>query len=356
MKNRSFAFYWALAAVVLVAVLWFFKPILFPFLLGFVLAYIFNPLVDKFVALKFPRLLVVSTIILLFFCFVGVIGLTVAPLFYEELIYFLQQIPGYLRRVRPWLESLQESAFYQFVQEQTAEASQDYIKTAVAKVSAWISVQVQALISGGVNFLGSLPLFFLTPVVTFYLLADWHKMLATVQSFIPKRSYKTVHNIAVRIDTTLAGFIRGQMLVCLSLATFYGVLLPLTGLKFGFILGVLVGLLSFIPYVASLGGLVVAMLLSAVQFWPDYGSIFLVMGVFLAGQALEGNVLTPYLVGERIGLHPVWVLFALLALGFLWGFVGVILAVPLAAIASVLLREALARYKKSSFYLNKKTP
>jgi predicted PurR-regulated permease PerM len=175
-------------------------------------------------------------------------------------------------------------------------------------------------------------------------------MLNTVDGWIPVHQRETVHQLAREADAAIAGFVRGQTAVCLVLGSFYAVALTLSGLNFGMLIGLISGLITFIPYVGSMTGLVLSMGVAVAQFWPEWVPIVIVLGIFLAGQFLEGNVLSPKLVGERVGLHPVWVIFALLAFGYLFGFVGLLVAVPLAATIGVLARFALRRYLHSSFY------
>jgi len=193
-----------------------------------------------------------------------------------------------------------------------------------------------------------------TPVVAFYLIYDWHRMIAAADSWIPVNQRDTVRALAHEVDAAIAGFVRGQSAVCLILGSFYAVALTMSGLNFGLLIGLISGLITFVPYVGSMTGLVLALGVAVAQFWPDYYSILLVLGIFLVGQFLEGNVLSPKLVGESTGLHPVWVIFALLAFGYLFGFVGLMVAVPLAATIGVLARFALRRYLESSLYTGEK--
>ena len=189
-----------------------------------------------------------------------------------------------------------------------------------------------------------------TPVVAFYLLYDWNRMVATVDNWIPLQHRETVHGLAREMDEAIAGFVRGQTGVCLILGSFYAVSLTLTGLSFGLLIGLVSGIITFIPYVGSMTGLVLAAGVAVAQFWPNYTPILLVLGIFFVGQFLEGYVLAPKLVGESVGLHPVWLMFALFAFGYLFGFVGLLIAVPLAAVIGVLVRFALRRYLESPFY------
>jgi len=189
-----------------------------------------------------------------------------------------------------------------------------------------------------------------TPVVAFYLIYDWHRMLSTVDGWVPVQNRDTVRSLAREIDAAISGFVRGQTAVCLILGSFYSAALTISGLNFGLLIGLISGLITFIPYVGSMTGLVLALGVAVAQFWPEYGSILIVLGIFLVGQFFEGNLLAPQLVGESVGLHPVWLIFALLAFGYLFGFVGLLVAVPLAATIGVLSRFALRRYLQSSFY------
>jgi predicted PurR-regulated permease PerM len=186
--------------------------------------------------------------------------------------------------------------------------------------------------------------------VAFYLLADWDHIVAKMDGWLPRDHAEEVRTIARDINTAMAGFIRGQGTVCLLLGVFYAAGLTLAGLKFGLAIGLGAGLLSFIPYIGALIGGVMAIGVGLVQFWPDWSAIAIIIGVFVAGQFIEGNFLSPKLVGGSIGLHPVWLMFALFAFSYVFGFVGLLLAVPMAAAAGVLVRYALSRYLKSRLY------
>jgi predicted PurR-regulated permease PerM len=189
-----------------------------------------------------------------------------------------------------------------------------------------------------------------TPIVAFYMLLDWHKMIATIDNLIPPRNREIVRTLTRQIDAAVAGFLRGQSLVCLCLGIWYGVGLSLIRLNFGLLIGISAGALSFIPYVGSLTALILSSVVAIVQGWPDWRLLAMSLFVILVGQFLEGNILSPKLVGESAGLHPVWLIFALLAFGSLFGFTGVITAVPFAAAAGVILRFAMQRYRESNFY------
>ena len=209
---------------------------------------------------------------------------------------------------------------------------------------------VGGLLQSGIALLNLVSLLFVTPVVTFYMLRDWDRMVATVDSWLPLSQRDTIRVIARDIDSAIAGFIRGQAMVCLILGGFYAVGLSLIGLNFGVLIGLTAGMLSFIPFVGSITGLILSVGVAIVQFWPDWTWIAATLGVFAFGQFVEGNILSPKLVGASVGLHPVWLMFALLAFSSLFGFVGLLLAVPLAAAVGVIARYALGRYMDSPLY------
>jgi predicted PurR-regulated permease PerM len=201
-----------------------------------------------------------------------------------------------------------------------------------------------------------LSLLVVTPVVAFYFLSDWPRMVAAVDNWVPRPQQQTIRVIGREINAAIAGFIRGQSAVCLILGAYYALALTIAGLNFGLLIGLIAGLITFIPYVGSLTGLVIGMSVAVAQFWPDYTSILIVLGIFLFGQFVEGNVLSPKLVGESVGLHPLWLIFALFAFAYLFGFVGLLLAVPLAAATGVLVRFALRRYLASPLYTGPPLP
>jgi predicted PurR-regulated permease PerM len=220
----------------------------------------------------------------------------------------------------------------------------------VGQGANWVATFAKSLWSGGKAVVSVLSLFIVTPVVAFYLLVDWDRMIATIDGWVPPRHRATVRQIGREIDHALSGFMRGQSALCLILGTFYAVGLWMIGLNFGLLIGMLAGLISFIPYVGSISGLVLALSVAMVQFLPDWTWVGATLMVFIVGQFVEGNILSPKLVGASVGLHPVWVMFALLAFGSLFGFTGLLLAVPLAAMIGVLMRFALHRYKQSDLY------
>jgi predicted PurR-regulated permease PerM len=226
----------------------------------------------------------------------------------------------------------------------------DMLAASSGDIVKWLGRFATGLVTQLEALANLMSLLLITPIVSFYLLRDWDDLVAKVDSWLPRAHLETIREQFREIDRTLAGFLRGQVTVCLILGAFYGIGLSLVGLDFGFIIGFATGLISFVPFFGMLIGFVVGLALAFAQF-DSWLSIGLVAAVFVAGQVIEGNFLTPKMVGERVGLHAVWVIFALLACGALFGFVGVLLAVPLAAVIGVLVRFGVARYLESPLYL-----
>ncbi len=340
--------FWLATLAVLVLMLWLLSDILLPFVAGAAIAYLLTPVTDRLERLGVNRLAAALSIITLVVMAIVIAILLVAPILGGQLSSFIDNIPGYVARLqsllsdpsRPWLQKILGASF-------SADKS---IGDLVTQGAGWLTAFLKSLWSGGRALVSLFSLVVVTPVVAFYLIFDWHRMIRTADSWIPVNQRETVRQLAREIDAAIAGFVRGQTAVCLVLGSFYAVALTLTGLNFGLLIGLLSGVITFIPYVGSMTGLILALGVAVAQFWPDYSSILMVLGVFLVGQFLEGNLLAPKLVGESVGLHPVWLIFALLAFGYLFGFVGLLVAVPLAATIGVLVRFALHRYRESSLY------
>jgi predicted PurR-regulated permease PerM len=341
-------FFWLAALLVVALMLWLLSEILLPFVAGLAIAYLLTPLTDRLERLGINRLtaaLLIITVVVLALIY---LILLVAPILAAQLSSFIESVPGYVTTLQgllsdpsqPWLRKLLGAGF-------NADKS---ISDLMTQGVGWLTSFLHSLWSGGRALVSLFSLVVVTPVVAFYLIYDWHRMINTVDRWIPLQHRDTVRGLAREIDTAISGFVRGQTGVCLILGSFYAVALTLIGLNFGLLIGLISGLITFIPYVGSMTGLVLSLAVAVAQFWPNYGSILMVLGVFLVGQFVEGNVLSPKLVGDSVGLHPVWLIFALLAFGYLFGFVGLLVAVPLAATIGVLSRFAMRRYLQSSFY------
>ncbi len=340
--------FWLAALVLFVLALWLLSDILLPFVAGLAIAYLLTPLTDRLERLGVNRLaaaLLIITVVVLALIY---LILLVAPFLGGQLSSFIESVPGYVAKLQallsdpslPWIQKLLGAGF-------SPDKSMGDLMT---QGVGWLTAFLHSLWSGGRALVSVFSLVVVTPVVAFYLIYDWHRMIRTVDGWIPVRQRDTVRALAREIDAAISGFLRGQTGVCLILGSFYALALTLTGLNFGLLIGLISGLITFVPYVGSMTGLVLSLGVAVAQFWPDYGSILMVLGIFLVGQFLEGYVLSPKLVGESVGLHPVWLIFALLAFGYLFGFVGLLVAVPLAATIGVLVRFALRQYLESSFY------
>lgn len=348
-KNTKF---WLLLAAALVVAAWILKPILLPFVAASVLAYFLDPAVERLAEKKVPRTLGTLLVLLGFVLSIVLLLLLIAPLIQSQVVALAHALPSYIQTVRDsitpsingWLEKLSPQDV-----EKLRDAAGAYAGSAVG----FAGDLVRKVVTQGFALFDIVTLLLITPIMAFYLLRDWPKVTKTVDELVPRKQHSTVRRALSEIDRTLSGFLRGQSLVCLSLAGIYGVGLTLVGLQYGATIGIIAGVLSFIPYVGSGFGLIVSMALAFIQF-DDWTSIGMVFGVFLFGQILEGYVLTPKLVGDRVGLHPAWIIFALFVGGALMSFTGILIAVPVAAVIGVLIRLAISKYKESSLYRGKK--
>jgi len=353
--------FWIGAFLLLVLLLWLFSGVLLPFAAGVALGYLLNPVVDRLEKLGFNRLgatLLIMTCLALVLVLISVL---IVPVLWRQLASFIEAFPAYAVKLEELVTAETERLSREYggvltqnfglgskASGELANATNDLVKQA----AQWAASFLKSLLTGGAALVSLMSLLVVTPVVIFYMLLDWDKMIATIDGLVPLRHRETVRALARDIDTALAGFLRGQALVCLFLGTWYGIGLSLIGLNFGLLIGLTAGILSFIPYVGSLTALVLSSTVAIVQGWPQWKLLVMSLGVVLIGQFLEGNILSPKLVGDSVGLHPLWLIFALLAFGSLFGFTGLITAVPLAAASGVILRFAVKRYRESNLYTN----
>lgn len=341
--------FWLGAFVLLLLFLWVFSGVLLPFVAGLALAYFLDPVADKLEHWGLNRLSATLIILLSFIMALLLVLVLAAPLLADQLGQLVKNLPGYVDRI----QTLIGGTGQQWIQDKFGHKLPDLQNSLggiVAQGITWAIGVIQSLWAGGQALLSIISLLVVMPVVAFYMLLDWDKMLVTVDNCLPRQHRETVHQLAHEIDRAVAGFIRGQAMVCLILGLFYAVGLTLIGLNFGLLIGLLAGFISFIPFVGSLTGLLLAVCVALVQFWPDWIMVAGVICVFAVGQFIEGNILSPKLVGRSVGLHPVWLMFSLFAFGYLMGFVGLLVAVPLAAAIGVLTRFAIRSYRASSIY------
>jgi predicted PurR-regulated permease PerM len=311
---------------------------------GAALAYLLDPVADRLEARGLSRVLATVLITLgLVLIFLFTLFLLI-PLLVDQVRVLIETSPQYFDSLRQWLGT----NFPDLFEEGTP------LRNALAQATDTIQSRAlgvfENVVAGGMALVDFLLVLFLAPVVAFYLLLDWDRMIAKIDGWLPRDHAPTIRDLARKIDRTLAGFVRGQGSVCLILGTFYAVALSLVGLQFGLVIGIFAGLISFIPFVGALLGGALSLGVALFQFWGEWQWIAAVAGIFMVGQAMEGNVLTPKLVGSSVGLHPVWLIFALSAFGSLMGFTGMLIAVPVAAVIGVMARFGLDQYMSGRLY------
>jgi predicted PurR-regulated permease PerM len=347
--QRQLAF-WVVALAALVLVLLVLRDILLPFVAGLALAYFLDPVADRLEKLGASRL-VATAVILATFILVFVLGmLVIVPALSQQVSRLAANFPSYVDALTRFIdESIPAWLKAHMAQgDQGAGGSASELAT---KGAAWTGTLLKTLWSGGMALVSVASLVIVTPVVAFYMLYDWDRMVQMVDNWLPRDHAPAIRQIARDIDVAMAGFIRGQGTVCILLGIFYAIGLTLAGLNFGLLIGFASGLLSFIPFVGAIVGLVASVGVALVQFWPDWVMVVVVAAIFGFGQFLEGNFLSPRLVGDSVGLHPVWLIFSLFAFGYLFGFVGMLVAIPLAAAIGVVTRFLLQMYLRSPLYL-----
>ncbi|MES0824652.1 AI-2E family transporter [Ruegeria sp. SCP11] len=336
--------YWGIAAAVFVLLLWALGDVLLPFVIGGAIAYFLDPIADRLENMGLSRMAATAIITV-----VGVLGfvlaiLMVVPALITQLIDLVEFMPSLVKQLRGFIEQQfpslldRESNSHQFLVslgETLQSKTGDVLQSVAASLGSAINVVVLMVI---------------VPVVAVYLLLDWDRMIARIGELLPRDHAPTIKRLASEIDDVLASFVRGMGTVCLILGTYYAVALMIVGLQFGLIVGFIAGLVTFIPYLGALIGGTLAIGLALFQFWGDWVHIALVAGIFALGQVTEGNFLTPKLVGHSVGLHPVWLLLALSVFGALFGFVGMLVAVPVAAALGVVARFLTSIYLDSRLY------
>ncbi|MGB7043734.1 MAG: AI-2E family transporter [Methylocella sp.] len=351
--------FWISAFLLLVLMLWLFSGVLLPFAAAVALGYLFDPVADRLERLGFNRLGATLLIMACFALVLVLIAVFIVPILWRQLASFIEALPAYAAKLEGLISAETERLSREYGGvlmrklglgntggAELANATHDL----VAQAAQWATSFLNSLLTGGAALISLISLLVVTPVVFFYMLLDWDKMIATIDGLVPLRHRETVRALAREINTAMEGFLRGQALVCLFLGAWYGIGLSLIGLNFGLLIGITAGVLSFVPYVGSLTALVLSPAVAIVQDWPQWKLLAMSLGVVLTGQFLEGTILSPKLVGASVGLHPVWLIFALLAFGSLFGFTGLITAVPFAAAAGVIMRFAVRRYRESNLY------
>lgn len=353
MKRESRFAFWIIGTVLLFAFLYLIRSVLLPFAVGMTVAYFLDPAADRLERIGLSRLWATILITGLFFLFLIFLLILLIPTIETQITSFVQKIPASINtlhgRINVFIAQTRE-----FLPSHYVERIQSTVNEHTGAVFGWIGRFAGNVLSGGLAVVGSLSLLFITPVVTFYLLCDWDKMIDRIDSWLPRHNADVIRQQTALINETLAGFLRGQALVCLFLGALYGAGLTFAGLDLGLLVGLGAGAISFIPYIGSISGFLVGIGLAVAQS-SDWSLPAMIAAIFALGQIIEGYILTPRLVGNRVGLHPVWIIFALLAGGALFGFLGLLLAVPTAAVIGVLSRFALQNYMNSALYCTRAT-
>ncbi|MEM1364618.1 MAG: AI-2E family transporter [Pseudomonadota bacterium] len=355
------AVFWTLAAIVTIGFFWLFRSIMLPFLAGGALAYLLDPVADWLERKGMSRVWATVTILFTFMLLLIIALLLIIPSLLTQLANFIDYLPELVQDLRARLVEVvawartSENALVQRIFGEGESALESlspemFGPDVLAQITNFGTRFFVGVISSGSALFNSLSLLVVTPVVAFYLLLDWDNMVARVDNLLPREHKSDMRRLGRDMNTAIAGFIRGQGSLCLILGIFYAVGLSLLGLNFGLLIGLFAGLVSFIPFVGSILGLVLSVGVALVQFWPDFIWIAATAGVFFLGQFVEGNILQPKLIGDSVGLHPVWLMFALFAFGALMGFTGLLIAVPVAAALGVLVRYAVEQYQKSDLY------
>ena len=333
--------FWLLVAIIMASSFYFLRTILLPFVIGIAVAYFLDPVVDKLEERKWNRSLATLFTLFVFLALVIFLVFLLVPVLTNQLKNFAQFLPIVKGKL-------------QLIIDAVAGILNNKVDAKVLDVPAsglikWSTKMLGGVIDGGAAIADLLSLFLITPLVAFYLLRDWDLIVEKVYDWFPIKHKATLQEQLSEIDKKLAAFVRGQGTVCLILASYYAITLTMTGLEFGVVIGVFAGLISFVPFVGAIFGGLLSIGLAYLQF-EAWTNIVIIAGIFILGQILEGYILTPKFIGEAVGLHPVWVIFSLLAGGALFGFLGVLLALPMAAIVGVLFRFCIDHYKNSSYY------
>ncbi|MDB6180170.1 AI-2E family transporter [Paracoccus fistulariae] len=342
--------WWSIAAIVLFVTMWLLGPAILPFILGAGVAYLLDPVADRLERAGLSRLMSVVVISLLAILLLVAVVLVVVPILVRQATALFDAAPEMFRQAQVFITT----RFPQLLpKDGTLGTALNDLGAAMKE--QWGNVAQTVMTSlGGV--ISTIALLVIVPVVAFYLLLDWDRMVAQIDRLLPREHADTIRRLGREVDQALSGFVRGQGTVILILGTWYSIMLMVIGLPFGFFIGIMAAVLSFIPYVGALLGGVTAIGVALFSFWDEPIWIAAVIAVFVIGQVVEGNYLQPKIVGGHVGLHPVWLLLALSVFGSLFGFVGMVMAVPLAAAMGVLARFAIERYRESALYTGEVLP
>lgn len=343
--------FWSILGLVLILFVNLVSNILLPFIVAVIFAFLLDPLADKLEKRKLSRNNATLIILFSFFLILAIVLTLVIPVIYGQITNLLAKFPEYVKltneRVIPYLSEMLNKIAPDAVST-AKESVNDISKVAFS----FLQKLLKNIWNSGLAIVNILSLLFVTPIVTYYILRDWDKMIEKIKNYLPVQSRETILEQVKQVDITLSAYLRGQINVCLILGFFYAIALSFAKLEFGFTIGILTGILSFIPYVGMMFGFTIGMILAFLQFDSIF-SISIVAAIFLIGQFIEGNFITPKLVGDKVGLHPVWIIFSLMAGGTIFGFIGILIAIPVASVLGVLIKFVLQKYVSSSFYCKK---
>ncbi len=346
--------FWLIGGAIVIALLYLLRAMLLPFVAGLAVAYFLDPAVDKLEERKIPRTLATAIVTFIFFAILIFVVLLLFPVLQSQVLGFASHVPGYIERIREVIwPAIEEGLAALSVAGVKIPDSSELREAAVGyagNAAGWLAGVLRRFWSGGLALFNVIGLLFITPIAAFYILRDWDNMVARIDNLLPRRNAAIIREQAILVDQALAGFVRGQATVAMTLGVLYALGWSIAGLEFGLVLGLGTGVLAFIPYVGAALGFCIALLVALAQFGFDPIPLGMVIGTFAVAQTIDASFLTPKLVGGRVGLHPVWVIFALLAGGTLFGFVGVLIAVPTGAAIGVLVRFASSRYRDSEYY------
>ena len=349
MSGRGYRLlFWLGVVLIVVVALGLLQSILLPFVAGIVIAFILAPAVARLEGWGIRRSLASLAVLIMFLVGVALVFTLLVPLIQGQAVTLIAKVPSLVTFLKNQFGEAMTLLQQQLPADQVAKL-QDMVGAKIGEALSWLASLFQSLITSSIAILNIVSLVVVTPIVTFLLLRDWEKMVAQIDDYLPRQSLATVREQARIVSDMLVGFTHGQALVCLVLAIYYGTTLSFAGLDAGLALGLLIGVLAIIPILGGALGFVLALGLAASQY-GTWRAIIIVCIIFAVGQTVEGNLLTPKLVGDRIHLHPIWVMFALFAGATLFGFVGLLFAVPAAAVIGVLIRFALGRYRRSAVY------
>lgn len=340
---------WIGLGAAFVGSLYLLHGILLPFLTGLLVAYAMNPAVRRFENWGISRGFGTGIMIFSFFLLIGLLLFIMIPFIQTELLRLATRVPQYGDRIMKALQPILDEASL-YVEPHDIERLRGFASTYMGDLISWGIRVIANILTNSLALANLISLIVITPVVAFYCLRDWNKIINTIDGGVPRPYEPALRKIFIDINSTIGGFARGQSIVCLILAVYYSIALTIVGLDFSLIVGPVIGIMAFIPYIGAIVGFMLSMGIAMSQF-SDWQSVGIIAAIFAVGQTCEGYFLIPYLVGDRIGLHPVWVIFALLAGGVLYGFVGILFALPVAAACGVLIRHAIAYYLKSPYYL-----